>query len=364
MSFFFGNSISSFKKDLLDGFDSKVIEALSRTTSGLESSILPLRSSIERARSEIEGWKEKSREWEKVSASFEKYKNIAGDKDKLHAEDFEGALAEASLIEREAVLNDTVSPERRAECLNHLRTIRVGATEKLVTADVAYNASAIGGRLKLGKITEQLAEAAVQLSGNSPVYAARLYRHKVEARSGEDSDAAFNEMMKLVRQRPQATCELIYSEGWNVAEHLRRYRPLIDALEQGADVEAPFEDSTTPRLNHGQPFENAFNELTSYGHAIAAQCYAREGVFGWEIGYKKHHQLAVEKLKTESPMSTWYAHTKRDLNKLSQRLEAGIAEEEDAGLDIISALARDFVQKQKIQERQDRPKKSRGDKAE
>lgn len=114
---------------------------------------------------------------------------------------------------------------------------------------------------------------------------------------------AFTTVIAQVKDAPLPNCELIYSEAWNVVEHTRRYRELINVLEQ----------SHNERANNGEYFP-------SYGHVLLARAYAREGAPGWAQEAESNLLEAHQKAESESPLSTWFTSTRKEIVELQGTL--------------------------------------------
>ncbi len=228
-------------------------------------------------------------------------------------EDFQGMLVSLQLLDEPSPLEPEKFIAYRAVAGEKLKKALKGVDAGVLATDDLYNAAAIAGRLKFSWLATAYQVAAFK-QDSKPIYEVRALRHTVESgqfqqlsdteaykaagRIVSSADEAYRRMLELVYTAEAPNCELIYSEAWNIAEHLRKYRPLITAFEELATK----------------------GYLTSYAHVIAAQLYAREGAVGWRTYMEQQTELAKEKLSAESPMATWYNSSQRELKQLVERL--------------------------------------------
>lgn len=109
---------------------------------------------------------------------------------------------------------------------------------------------------------------------------------------------AWKAAQALARQPQWFQCELIYSELHNIAVRNRESGYVDDAigvLEEVTKSEA----------------------VPSYAFAVLSGFYAMRGNATWLDDYLAKAAKAVEILAKESPASTWYEHTVRDLMKMA-----------------------------------------------
>jgi hypothetical protein len=102
----------------------------------------------------------------------------------------------------------------------------------------------------------------------------------------------------LARKSPTYQCELIFSELHNIAVRNRESGYIDDAIAVMEDVT---KDMTAP----------------SYAYAVLSGFYAMRGNSTWLADYLRTAGEAVKALSEESPASTWYDHTRRDIVKMA-----------------------------------------------
>ncbi len=225
--------------------------------------------------------------------------------------DYQGQLL-ALRKQARSTPNAAYDADLRRLALFTLTDVKIGVKE--LHADDCYNAAAVAGGLKMSDLAIWYMRAAFDKDKGNPVYESRILRHEIEIQG--DSKTASKivaRILELVKHAPPPGCELIYSEAWNIAEHLRRYAPFILAFEEVTQRGA-----------------------TSYAHLITARLYMREGRLGWREHAEKHLEATKRLLANEPSQATWYPSSVRELH--ARVLELGGEADEDGSIAENSAI--------------------------
>ncbi len=115
-------------------------------------------------------------------------------------------------------------------------------------------------------------------------------------------EEAWKTAKEMVREGPTWQCELIFSELHNIATRNRETGYVDDAI---VVMEEVVDGDNVP----------------SYAFAVLAGFYAMRGNRTWLNDYLGTVRKAIEILAAESPASTWYEHTVRDISKMAVHTE-------------------------------------------
>lgn len=152
---------------------------------------------------------------------------------------------------------------------------------------------------------------------------ALLVKHDLT--SDEVRSQTWGEILAILAQNPRIEGEQAYSRAQNVAVKNRSsgyFTQLIDVINTAVKSDP----------------EGA----TSYAYKSLAVLYSWRGNKGWEDDFWAAVEMAAQKLAEESPLSSWYGHTARELLIETRRL--GKREKLDAiferhGLDVDAITA-------------------------
>ena len=114
---------------------------------------------------------------------------------------------------------------------------------------------------------------------------------------------AWTELKEIIASAPRQEGEQAYSRASNMAVRNRSsgyYTELIAVIEQSL-LDTP-------------------DAVTSYAVATLAQLYTWEAKPDWRRKYDLAVAMSLDKMSTESPVSSWYKHTARELIQNASRL--------------------------------------------
>lgn len=261
--------------------------------------------------------------------------------------DYSGSYA--WLLENRHSHKDSLTDDQRKEYSLRLSIVIEGAKRRSITASEVFNASGIASQFGFHRQAHILA-ALAHWADPGKVYELRVLhletaigdRLRVSKINGEnaefeivslnpDADStiagqirveAFERAMQLVKDAPLPNTELILSEGWNIAEQMRRYTDYIAVLEQMVELRSRSErgDHVEQKASQQDLSEQHFNYFPSYGHLQLANAYMRLGAPGWRESAESHTKHAISKLQTESRHSTWYEATEREIGPVAELL--------------------------------------------
>ncbi|MFM9977935.1 MAG: hypothetical protein ACKVOP_07825 [Sphingomonadaceae bacterium] len=243
--------------------------------------------------------------------------------------DFVGSIDRLSAEEDKKLIEDPnfklgASQEDRAILQQALRRVQEGGLRRAVSSNDCFNAAQIASRTNMHEMSHRLATLAYWLE-DRPLYMLRTHRaefergdrYVVEKDSAQgffrlvsknpDNDPAISEQLRhdayqlivdSVPKFPSASCELLYSEVWNIFVHggqFAEYAELMLEAERRAHNEGRY--------------------VPSYVNASVARAASIHGEPGWRDLCVGQVRIAVAKLEHESPAASWVPHAKRDLQR-------------------------------------------------
>ena len=295
LSFLGVKSIRDIKAEIRESVKANVDLAIQRqadTKETFESLVASLQSAEDRWR----GIRENLDELERFTA-------LTG----AEQDDAHGAYRAArDISEREAVDEDG-----RKTALKLLQTLIALGETGTVDPNILFNASSVASRMEFDYEALKLITLCCHFDPK-PSHIARKSRHedvfgiRMAHRDGklvqDSSDAeearnhAWVSLKEQVLANPRVQCELVFSEFHNVAVRNRESGYFDDAI-----------NSLNAVASEG--------EMTSYGYSILAGFHLMRGADGWKADFKKAIETAIALHQSESPQSTWYEHSARDIAK-------------------------------------------------
>lgn len=287
---------------------------------------------------------------EKLRDAERRYENICGNLDELDRynqllsgshTDPTFSYQEASKLEVKARSQQLTRDERRT-VQGHLNVVISKGLDGTVDPNTLFNSSVVGGRLDFD---EEAIKLAVLANHFNPAPSHSIYLAEMENTFGLSYRMDGTKMIQrradpsLVREQarkkaiveviraPREGCEQIYSRANNIAVRERevgQFSKLIDAIETSIDPSS--RKDALSELEDAAEMERSIVEdssLTSYALVTLADAHAMRGEPGWRENFLKYARKAIETVATESPMSTWYYHTLRNLNRSGERVGLG-----------------------------------------
>lgn len=220
----------------------------------------------------------------------------------------------SQLDDKEELLSD----EERATAFALLQSALDAGTQGITEPNTIFNTSVVSARLNFNIEAVKLAVLAEYwqpITSHAAIRAeySNLYGvsfefdgkkiQKVNKPASQVRIEAWQQLKAWILEAPKHESEQIYSRAQNVAVRNRSsgyYREMIEVIEKSREIN----DSN----------------ITSYGLATLADLYTRDSAKDWEYNFWKAAEDALIKLGTESPLSSWYSHTARDIFLTAHRL--------------------------------------------
>ncbi|MDD9911161.1 MAG: hypothetical protein OXR62_15945 [Ahrensia sp.] len=242
------------------------------------------------------------------------------DAESIDERDPSGAYTRLSEIEAKYYQKDDIvpTPEDRAAALALLEKIIESSRAGIAEPNLIFNAAVSASRLNFHSQAVQLAVLAeywqsttahrVLVAEFSHLYG-RSYKFdgdeiKQDEGSPEDVRAnSWKQLEDILVSMPRQESEQAYSRAFNMATRSRgagSYEQLIALIEASLSAKP--------------------DRVTSYALANLAQLYSMQGDADWRQKYWETADLAIDKLREESPATSWYEHTLRDLLKSSDAI--------------------------------------------
>lgn len=196
--------------------------------------------------------------------------------------------------------------------VQHLEDAQDEGTVSQFSPGEVFNVAQITRRISRYDLEGRLVQAAAEAQPRSA--AARALSLQSEARKGQNSgEVAFESLMDMVSGLTMDNPHIVLAEAWNAAEDLRRYGPLISAIDEliARQVDEP----------------GAF--LPSYAHALKGEVHLRRALSGDVAIGTASLVLAVNALKGEGMYSQWAMSTVGEVLKMRAVLAAGGAETDE-----------------------------------
>lgn len=297
ISFFITRSIGELKRELQGSVEAHVDRVLREETLN-KKTFLQL----------IDSLKDAEIKWEAIKSTIkdiERFNQIT--------EGLEGDAQGAYKAVDEIVGRPTTTDEERRVALTYIRKIIQFGVKGWVDPNMLYNASSNASSLDFDHEALLLASLCAHWDPKPSHIARRSrledmfglrYNLKGEVLAREDVLAttiradAWNNLLALVKKPLSFNCELIYSDAQSIAIR-NRESGYLDQLY------------TTMTDNKGEHY-------TSYAFVIIAVLTVMRGGDNWRTFYNEAVSSAIAILHKESPMSTWYNHSVKDLIKISK----------------------------------------------
>lgn len=212
--------------------------------------------------------------------------------------------------------NTILEPEWRKQAISTLQVFKERLATKSYPADFIFNVTQICRRLKQFQLAEELTTAAFQKDPTPPI-TALYYSSLVSNALGEEREAAFKKLMKMVASLPENSPHIVLAEAWNAAENERRYSDLIGAIDS--------------RIEAG-------GSLPSYLYVIKAQSLLRQSHVDSVKDAQIAQDAAISLLQEESALSQWFESSLREYQKNQLVIEK--SKQTKMAVDQISELMR------------------------
>ena len=210
------------------------------------------------------------------------------------------------------ISQEKATPANRGTALKLLEDVIEAGQRGLADPNLLFNTATIASRLnlqlealKLAVLAEHWqasvshrairAETAQVLGRNFEYRNGRL--HEMAATPYQIKEEAWKNLLELVGQVPREESEQVYGKAWNVALRNRSSGYFKSFIEKIKETE-----------------KSSPTKLTSYAYAMLAKLIAHQGSTGWKREHEETVAKALELLKTESPLATWYDNTREELD--------------------------------------------------
>lgn len=307
VSIFAFRSLSELRRELQSSVEEHVDRAL-RKESERKQTFQALLESLKQAETK----------WEEIKASIQHIEGFYTITETLVG-DAQGAYKAVSEISNKP----TATEDDRRVALTYLRKLIQLGVEGRVDPNILFNATSAASKLDFDFEALQIAALCAHWDPK-PSHIARKNRledifgarfvlrdnhlERDEVSANVVRSEAWTAALEQVRRMPTIQCELILSEAHNIAVR-NRESGFMDELITVIETSSQSKDN---------------RQTPSYLYVILGGLYAMRGNLQWREGYEDTITKALQILKQESPSSTWYWHTIRDLlsntTKLGERV--------------------------------------------
>lgn len=314
LSFFGFKSVNAIKEEVLQIIPVAVQNEL-RFEGELKASATDLVEGLEM----IQGKYESFKEWSETLADTQNSKSVVSTDRYVASADVHYAYSRTSEISARG--NEATEQERReaAVLLDALIDLSVNGS---ADPNTIFNASVNADRLNFTERASKLSTLAYEWQPSTSHRAKMLQNQDVlgvsysfdrgnaelvalDITPEEARAEAWSGSLALLAKNPRIEGEQAYSRAQNIAVRNRSrgyYTQLIDVIEQAVSI-----DPDAP---------------TSYAFKSLAELYAWRSSPGWESDFWRSVEMAVSRLAQESPRSSWYGHSVRELIEEASELDA------------------------------------------
>jgi hypothetical protein len=303
ISFFGFKSFKEFKEEVLGNVQASVQSLVDKTLEEKSQSGKTFEQLVQSLSSAQSRWAK----IEESLANLAKFEAL----NSAQYGDAHGAYAMAKALAGK----DDISPDERRTALGLLLKIVELGEQGKVDPNLLFNACSAAAELDFDHEALKLATLCAHWDPK-PSHVLRRSRH-------EDTFGLRFEMKDHVLAVSDQPPAIVRAEAWNLAKDLvgkgQRFQcELILSDVQNIAMrnrESGYIDEAIPVLKKLTKEGSA----PSYAYVILSDFYAMRGDSTWLTDYLATVRAAVAVLSTESPASTWYQHSIRDLLKMAER---------------------------------------------